>query len=69
MPAAPLTSRGVGLDTWPMIDPAGGDPESRFLTADDGVRLHHLRWRSGPSPPSAVVIFLHGIAKDGCCCG
>jgi acylglycerol lipase len=46
-----------------MMNPAGGDPESRFLTADDGVRLHHLRWSSGPSPPSAVVIFLHGIAS------
>jgi alpha-beta hydrolase superfamily lysophospholipase len=46
-----------------MIDPASGDSESRFLTAGDGVRLHHLCWRSGPSPPSAVVIFLHGIAS------
>src|SRR4029450_3454890 len=46
-----------------MVDPAGGDPESRFLTAGDGVRLHYLRWRSGPSQPSAVVIFLHGIAS------
>ena len=46
-----------------MMDPAGGNPESRFVTADDGVRLHHLRWRSGPSPPSAVVVFLHGIAS------
>jgi acylglycerol lipase len=46
-----------------MLDPAAGDPESRFLTADDGVRLHHLRWRSGPSRPSAVLIFLHGIAS------
>ena len=46
-----------------MVDPAGGDSESRFLTADDGMRLHYLRWRSGPSAPSAVVIFLHGIAS------
>jgi acylglycerol lipase len=46
-----------------MLDPAGGDSESRFLTADDGVRLHYLRWRSVPSPPSAVLIFLHGIAS------
>ena len=45
-----------------MVDPAGGDPESRFLTAGDGVCLHYL-WRSGPSQPSAVVIFLHGIAS------
>jgi alpha-beta hydrolase superfamily lysophospholipase len=46
-----------------MIDPPAGDPESRFLTAGDGLRLHHLRWSSGPSSPSAVVIFLHGIAS------
>jgi acylglycerol lipase len=46
-----------------MIDPAGGGPESRFLTAGDGVRLHYLRWRSTPPRPSAVVIFLHGIAS------
>ncbi|HEY7101616.1 MAG TPA: alpha/beta fold hydrolase, partial [Mycobacteriales bacterium] len=46
-----------------MIDPAGRAPESRFLTAGDGVRLHYLRWRSEPSPPSAVLIFLHGIAS------
>jgi acylglycerol lipase len=46
-----------------MIDPAGGDAESRFLTAGDGVRLHFLHWRSGQSPPSAVVVFLHGIAS------
>jgi alpha-beta hydrolase superfamily lysophospholipase len=45
-----------------MIDPTGGDAESRFLTAGDGVRLHCLRWRS-ESPPSAVVLFLHGIAS------
>jgi acylglycerol lipase len=46
-----------------MIDPAGGDTESRYLTAGDGVRLHCLHWRSGQSPPSAVVVFLHGIAS------
>jgi acylglycerol lipase len=46
-----------------MIDPAGGDAESRFLVAGDGVRLHHLHWRSGKSPPSAAVVFLHGIAS------
>jgi alpha-beta hydrolase superfamily lysophospholipase len=46
-----------------MVDPAGGDPESRFLTAGDGVRLHYLRWRDGSSAPSAVLIFLHGIAS------
>jgi acylglycerol lipase len=46
-----------------MIDPAGGDAESRFLMAGDGVRLHHLHWRSGQSPPSAAVVFLHGIAS------
>jgi alpha-beta hydrolase superfamily lysophospholipase len=42
---------------------AGGDAERRFLTADDGVRLHYLHWASGRSPPWAVVIFLHGIAS------
>ena len=46
-----------------MIDPAAGDPESRFLTAGDGLRLHCLHWRSGSSPPSAIVLFLHGIAS------
>jgi alpha-beta hydrolase superfamily lysophospholipase len=46
-----------------MIDPAVGNAESHFLTADDGVRLHYLHWRSGRSPPSAVVVFLHGIAS------
>ena len=61
-PGGALTPRPVALDTWPM-DPAAGNPESRFVPADDGVRLHHLRWRSGPSPPSAVLVFLHGIAS------
>jgi len=42
---------------------AGGGAERCFLTADDGVRLHYLHWASGPSPPWAVVIFLHGIAS------
>ena len=46
-----------------MIDAAGGDAESQFLTASDGVRLHVLRWRSGRAPSSAVVVFLHGIAS------
>src|SRR5215217_5433013 len=46
-----------------MIDPAGGDAKSRFLMAGDGVRLHHLHWRSGQSPPSAAVVFLDGIAS------
>jgi alpha-beta hydrolase superfamily lysophospholipase len=46
-----------------MIDPAGGDAESEFFAAGDGVRLHYLRWRSRQSPPSAVVVFLHGIAS------
>jgi len=46
-----------------MIGPAGGDAESEFFTAGDGVRLHVLHWRSQQSPPSAVVIFLHGIAS------
>jgi acylglycerol lipase len=42
---------------------AGRGAESRFLTASDGVRLHHLRWSSGRSPPRAAIIFLHGIAS------
>ena len=46
-----------------MIDPAGGDAERRFLMAGDGVRLHYLHWRSRQSPPSAVIVFLHGIAS------
>jgi alpha-beta hydrolase superfamily lysophospholipase len=46
-----------------MIDPAGGDAERRFLMADDDVRLHYLHWRSRQSPPSAVLVFLHGIAS------
>jgi alpha-beta hydrolase superfamily lysophospholipase len=41
----------------------GSGAESRFLTANDGVRLHFLHWPSGRSPPWAVVIFLHGIAS------
>jgi acylglycerol lipase len=46
-----------------MIDPADGDAERRFLLAGDGVRLHCLHWRSRRSPPSAVLVFLHGIAS------
>jgi alpha-beta hydrolase superfamily lysophospholipase len=42
---------------------AGQGAQRRFLTADDGVRLHYLAWPTGPSPPWAVVIFLHGIAS------
>jgi alpha-beta hydrolase superfamily lysophospholipase len=44
---------------------AGQGGESRFLTANDGVRLHFLCWSSGRSPPWAVIIFLHGIASHG----
>jgi alpha-beta hydrolase superfamily lysophospholipase len=46
-----------------MIDPAAGDAESHFITAGDGVGLHYLHWRSERSPPTAVVVFLHGIAS------
>jgi alpha-beta hydrolase superfamily lysophospholipase len=46
-----------------MIDPAAGGADRRFLTAGDGVRLHCLHWRGGRSPPSAVLVFLHGIAS------
>ena len=60
-------SRAGDDDTVAGADPpgalAGGDAERRFLTADDGVRLHYLHWASGRSPPWAVVIFLHGIAS------
>jgi acylglycerol lipase len=42
---------------------AGRGGESRFLTASDGIRLHYLHWRSGRSPPWAVIVFLHGIAS------
>ena len=42
---------------------AGGDAESAFFAAGDSVRLHYLRWPSRQSPPSAVVVFLHGIAS------
>jgi acylglycerol lipase len=41
----------------------GGGAESQFIQASDGVELHYLRWSSGPAPPWAVVIFLHGIAS------
>ena len=41
----------------------GSGAESRFLTADDDVRLHVLRWPSGRSPPWAVIVVLHGIAS------
>jgi acylglycerol lipase len=41
----------------------GSGAESRYLTANDGVRLHVLRWPSGRSPPLAVIVFLHGIAS------
>jgi alpha-beta hydrolase superfamily lysophospholipase len=33
------------------------------LEASDGIRLHHLRWVSEGDRPSAVVVFLHGIAS------
>ena len=42
---------------------AGANAESRTLTASDGVQLHYLYWRSGRSPPRAVIVFLHGIAS------
>jgi acylglycerol lipase len=41
----------------------GSGAESRFLTTDDGVRLHLLHWPSERSPAWAAVIFLHGIAS------
>jgi alpha-beta hydrolase superfamily lysophospholipase len=46
-----------------MIDPTAGNADSRFITASDGVGLHYLHWRGGRSPPSAVLVFLHGIAS------
>ena len=44
---------------------AGGGAESRFLTADDGVRLHYLHWPAGPSPPWATDLNHHGVAVYG----
>jgi acylglycerol lipase len=41
----------------------GSGAETRFLTTDDGVRLHLLHWASERPPPWAAVIFLHGIAS------
>jgi alpha-beta hydrolase superfamily lysophospholipase len=43
----------------------GGDAVRRVVRASDGIELHYLRWCSGPSPPWAVVVFLHGIASHG----
>jgi len=40
-----------------------GGPESRFLTATDGVRLHLLQWSGERPSPWAVVVYLHGIAS------
>jgi alpha-beta hydrolase superfamily lysophospholipase len=63
----PTEGRAADDDTVAPADPpgvlAGGGAESCFLTADDGVRLHYLYWPAGPSPPWAVLIFLHGIAS------
>jgi acylglycerol lipase len=60
--------RAADDDTVAGADPpagvlAGQGAERRFRTADDEVRLHYLAWPTGPSPPWAVVIFLHGIAS------
>src|SRR6266566_5022028 len=56
----------------PMVRPdalagvlGGAGAESRLIQASDGVELHYLRWSSGPAPPRAVVVFLHGIASHG----
>ena len=43
----------------------GGDAVSQAVRASDGVELHYLRWCGRPSPPWAVVVFLHGIASHG----
>jgi len=43
--------------------PGGGDAESRFIRASDGMNLHYLRWCTGQPRPWAVVIFLHGVAS------
>ena len=64
----PIEGRAADNDTVAPADPsagalAGGGAESRFLTADDGVRLHYLHWSAKLSPPWAVVVFLHGIAS------
>jgi alpha-beta hydrolase superfamily lysophospholipase len=44
---------------------SGAGGEQRFVTADDGVRLHCLNWARGKPPPWAVLVFLHGIASHG----
>ena len=43
----------------------GGDAVSQAVRASDGVELHYLSWCGRPSPPWAVVVFLHGIASHG----
>jgi alpha-beta hydrolase superfamily lysophospholipase len=60
-PEGGLPTRAHGAS--PAATLAGGNAESRFLTASDGVRLHYLHWPSGRSPPRAVVVLLHGIAS------
>jgi lysophospholipase len=36
---------------------------SEFFEASDGTRLHYLQWSIELTQPSAVVVFLHGIAS------
>ena len=64
----PIEGRAADNDTVAPADPsagalAGGGAESRFLTADDGVRLYHFRHPAKLSPPWAVVVFHAGIAS------
>jgi len=41
----------------------GADALSRFVTAGDGVELHHLHWPAAKPGPRATLVFLHGIAS------
>jgi acylglycerol lipase len=43
----------------------GDNAESHFVQANDGTRLHYLRWSDGSGTSWAVVLFLHGIASHG----
>jgi alpha-beta hydrolase superfamily lysophospholipase len=47
----------------PKLPLGGGNAESRFIRASDGLELHYLRWISSKAEPWAVLVFLHGIAS------
>ncbi len=60
----PVASPSCTLTDWRACSAVRG-AESQFLTTNDGVQLHCLRWPGGRSTPWAVVVFLHGIASHG----